>query len=83
VFTANVCLLCGIPHKRHTYAALLIAQGVHRRAMMERLGHSSVTVTINTYGHLMPGLEEQVIDGLDATYRTVRDAALEPPACWL
>ncbi len=53
---------------RHTYAALLISQGAHPRAMMERLGHSSVTVTIDTYGHLMPGLEEKLTDGLDAIH---------------
>lgn len=63
---------------RHTYAALLIAQGAHPRAMMERLGHSSVTVTINTYGHLMPGLQEQLTDGLDAVYRGARAGAVEP-----
>lgn len=62
---------------RHTYAALLIAQGAHPRAMMERLGHSSVTVTINTYGHLMPGLEAQLTEGLDAVYRGARGAAVE------
>jgi hypothetical protein len=54
---------------RHTYAALLIAEGAHPRAMMERLGHSSVTVTLNTYGHLMPGLEERLTEALDDTYR--------------
>lgn len=54
---------------RHTYAALLIAEGAHPRAMMERLGHSSVTVTLNTYGHLMPGLEERLTEALDHTYR--------------
>jgi hypothetical protein len=54
---------------RHTYAALLIAENTHPRAMMERLGHSSVTVTLNTYGHLMPGLEERVTEALDRTYR--------------
>ena len=57
---------------RHTYAALLIAQGAHPRAVMERLGHSSVTVTINTYGYLMPGLEQQVTGGLDSVYRAAR-----------
>jgi integrase len=68
---------------RHTYAALLIAQGAHPRAMMERLGHSSVTVTINTYGHLMPGLQEQLTEGLDAVYRGVRKAPSEEPAAAL
>ncbi len=43
---------------RHTCAALLIAEGAHPRAIMERLGHSSITVTLNTYGHLFPSVDE-------------------------
>ncbi|MGH9227076.1 MAG: tyrosine-type recombinase/integrase [Acidimicrobiales bacterium] len=43
---------------RHTAAALLIAQGAHPRAIMERLGHSSTTITMNVYGHLFPNLDE-------------------------
>jgi hypothetical protein len=38
--------------------------------MMQRLGHSSVTVTLNTYGHLMPGLEERLTEALDDAYRS-------------
>jgi integrase len=54
---------------RHTCAALLIAQGAHPKAMMERLGHSSVTVTLDRYGHLFPSLDETLVDGLERTYR--------------
>ena len=54
---------------RHTCAALLIAQGAHPKAMMERLGHSSVTVTLDRYGHLLPSLDEALVDGLERTYR--------------
>ena len=45
---------------RHTFAAILIDQGAHPRAMMERLGHSSINVTLGTYGHLLPGLDEEL-----------------------
>jgi integrase len=41
---------------RHSYAAMLIAQGAHPRAIMERMGHSTITVTLDTYGHLCPSL---------------------------
>jgi len=54
---------------RHTYAGFLIGQGAHPRAMMERLGHSSITVTLDRYGHLLPGLEEAVTSGLETAYR--------------
>ncbi len=45
---------------RHTFATLLVNQGAHPRAMMERLGHSSINVTLGTYGHLLPGLDEEL-----------------------
>ncbi len=63
---------------RHTYAGLLIGQGAHPRAMMERLGHSSITVTLDRYGHLLPGLEEAVTSGLDDTYRKASPSPTAP-----
>ncbi len=52
---------------RHTFAALLIAQGAHPKAIQEAMGHSSIVVTMNTYGHLMPRLLEEVADRLEAS----------------
>ena len=54
---------------RHTYAAFLIAEGAHPRAMMERLGHSTINVTLGTYGHLFPNLEQRIDDALGERYR--------------
>jgi len=53
---------------RHTYAAFLIAEGAHSRAMMERMGHSSINVTLGTYGHLFPSIDEQIDAALDRRY---------------
>ena len=53
---------------RHTYASILISQGAHPRAMMERLGHSSINVTLGTYGHLMPSLDEEITRKLNAEW---------------
>jgi integrase len=39
---------------RHTYASLLIASGAHPKFIQAQLGHSSITTTLNTYGHLLP-----------------------------
>ncbi|HEU5329585.1 MAG TPA: site-specific integrase, partial [Thermomicrobiales bacterium] len=39
---------------RHSCASLLVAQGVHPRVIMELLGHSTITVTMNTYSHVLP-----------------------------
>ena len=50
---------------RHTHAALLIAQGAHPKAIQTRLGHSSIIVTMDTYGHLMEGLDADLADKLN------------------
>jgi hypothetical protein len=41
---------------RHTCASLLLAQGVHPRVVMETLGHSHISITMDTYSHVMPAL---------------------------
>ncbi|MDQ3533132.1 MAG: hypothetical protein M3456_12350, partial [Actinomycetota bacterium] len=40
-----------------------------------RLGHSSITTTMNVYGHLLPSLDEQLTSGLERTYREARREA--------
>jgi site-specific recombinase XerD len=53
---------------RHTCASLCIALGAHPKAIQERLGHSSITVTLDRYGHLFPKLDEALTDRLDALH---------------
>jgi integrase len=62
---------------RHTCAALLIAQGAHPKEIQERLGHSTIQLTFDRYGHLLPSLDERLRDGLDTTWRTVEDAQVQ------
>jgi integrase len=54
---------------RHTHASMLIAQGEHPKVIAERLGHSSITVTLDVYGHLMPGIDDLVAERLDAAMK--------------
>lgn len=63
---------------RHTAATLAIAQGAHPLAIKERLGHSSITVTMDRYGGLFPRLEEAIGEGLDAVLRDSLAASLRP-----
>ena len=51
---------------RHTYASLMIAAGVGAKDLSEFMGHSSITVTIDRYGHLFPGSRQQAARMLDA-----------------
>ena len=57
----------GLHECRHTYATYMIAAGVNAKALSSYMGHSSITVTLDRYGHLMPGNEQQAAEML-ATY---------------
>lgn len=61
---------------RHTAAALMIADGAHLLAVKERLGHSTIQVTADRYGHLFPSLEEALTDRLGATYQAALSEAV-------
>ena len=50
---------------RHTTATLLLAQGVHPRVVMELLGHSQVSLTLDTYSHVLPGLQAEAAKRMD------------------
>jgi integrase len=51
---------------RHTAATLLLAQGVDPRTIMETLGHSQISLTLNTYSHVLPALQVEAAAKLDA-----------------
>lgn len=51
---------------RHTAASLLLAQGVHPRTVMETLGHSQISLTLNTYSHVMPAVLRDAATKMDA-----------------
>ena len=44
---------------RHTHASLMLKQGVHPKIVQERLGHASIQITLDTYSHVAPGLQEE------------------------
>ena len=55
------------PHEcRHTFASLMIAAGVNAKALSTYLGHASISITLDRYGHLMPGNEAETAGLLDA-----------------
>ena len=62
---------------RPTCAALLIAQGAHPKEIQERLGHSTITLTFDRYGHLLPSLDERLREGLDEMIRSARSSSAE------
>lgn len=62
----NAGLTCRFHDLRHTCASLLLAQNVHPRVVMEILGHSTIGVTMDVYSHVMPALEREAVERLDA-----------------
>ena len=50
---------------RHTAATLLLAQGVDPRTIMETLGHSQISLTLNTYAHVVPALQREAAAKMD------------------
>ncbi len=54
---------------RHTYASFMIAAGVNAKALSEYMGHAGIAITLDRYGHLMPGNEEEAADLLDSYLR--------------
>jgi integrase len=50
---------------RHTHATLLLQAGIHPKVVQERLGHSSIRVTLDTYSHVMGGLQEAAAQKFD------------------
>jgi len=51
---------------RHACASILLAQGVAPRVVMETLGHSQISLTLNTYSHVIPALGRAAADQMDA-----------------
>jgi integrase len=60
---------------RHTFASLMIAAAVNAKALSTWMGHSSITITLDLYGHLMPGNEEEGAALLDAYLERANTAA--------
>ena len=91
--SATRCLLkkAGLPNirfhdLRHTCATLLFTRGVHPKIVSEMLGHSSVSITLDVYSHVIPGLgdaaalamEDALGDNLSVGDE---DAQQHPPDC--
>jgi integrase len=48
---------------RHTHASLLLKQGVHPKVVQERLGHATISTTLDLYSHVSPGLQQSAAEG--------------------
>jgi integrase len=55
----------GLHEARHSCASLFIAAGVNLKALSSYLGHASITITLDRYGHLLPGNEDEAVQLVD------------------
>ena len=53
---------------RHSHATHLLASGVHPKIASERLGHTTVGLTLDTYSHVIPGMQEDAVARIDAAF---------------
>lgn len=60
---------------RHTQATALIALGEHVKVISARLGHSSIQITMDRYGHLLPGMDQAAAQRLDGLFRSGEEAS--------
>ena len=58
---------------RHTHASQLLKRGVHPRVVSERLGHSTIAITLDTYSHVLPGLQRDAAMEIDTALREAID----------
>ena len=61
----------GLPHLtlhglRHAHATLLLEAGINVKVVSERLGHTSIAITLDIYSHVLPGIQEAAALALDA-----------------
>jgi len=58
---------------RHTHSSLMLKAGIHPKIVQERLGHASIGITLDTYSHVTPGLQEAAANRFDELMATRRE----------
>ncbi len=52
---------------RHSHATQLLIEGVHPKVVSERLGHANISITLDIYSHILPGLQEEAAEKINAS----------------
>ena len=64
---------------RHTHATLMLKAGIHPKIVSERLGHSSVSITLDRYSHVVPGLQEAAAQRFDNIFTKHKSNSIQVP----
>lgn len=68
-FTRKIGVRVRFHDLRHSHASQLLRQGVPVKVVSERLGHSDVTITLNLYAHVLPGMQKEAAQKIDSALR--------------
>jgi integrase len=73
VLFSSLLKKAGLPHMRfhdlrHSAATILGAMGISAKVIQELLGHSSITITLNVYSHVLPSMQQEAMDKLDSLF---------------
>jgi integrase len=55
---------------RHTCATLLLGRNVHPKYVQELLGHANIAITLDTYSHLLPDMQEKAAQAIEEALRS-------------
>jgi integrase len=63
----------GLPHVRfhdlrHAHATLMLSKGIHPKIVSERLGHASIGITLDTYSHVLPSMQQEAAAAFDEIF---------------
>ena len=64
---------------RHTCATLLLGKGVHPKIVQEMLGHSTISITLDTYSHVLPNMQEKAVMAMEDIFDQETDEEHSPP----
>jgi integrase len=58
---------------QHSHLSHLLSAGIHPKVASERAGHASVAITMDIYSHVLPGMQEEAANKIDAALRVAMD----------
>ena len=61
---------------RHTHASILLKRGIHPKIVQERLGHATISTTLDIYSHVAPGLQQQAAEQFDDALQIKHNEAI-------
>lgn len=62
---------------RHTHATLLLLAGIHLKVVSECLGYANISITLDTYSHVLPNMQQETAEKLEAMLFAPKDEEIQ------